>query len=61
MSKTSKLGLGFLDKVKKIGTLFEKPNPDIMTGRDLYNAYRGILRCYQRNIYVMCYDYRLSF
>jgi len=28
-----------LNKVKSIGSLFEKPNPDIMTGRDLYNAY----------------------
>jgi hypothetical protein len=34
-----------LNKVKSIGSLFEKPNPDIMTGRDLYNsytAYRGM-------------------
>ena len=28
-----------LNKVKSIGSLFEKPNPDVMTGRDLYNAY----------------------
>lgn len=28
-----------LNKIKSIGSLFEKPNPDVMTGRDLYNAY----------------------